>query len=156
MSDAEFPYAFTPESDIPRFLRVTAEGKSLGEAIWSGLAYLRKYRRAKWTAPVEEVQHFDAQRRFLRAMPAGTSTQCLAVVGDLMWLRDGWDTFVSPEVHAHLAGHEGVIGNLESPISPRSKVPSLLPDYLTYNSAPGLVTSSPRSNGPTGRASSPR
>jgi hypothetical protein len=48
---------------------------------------------------------------------------------------------VSSEVLAYLNGHEVVLGNLESPISGRSRVPSFLPDYFTYNSHPGLITS---------------
>ena len=69
------------------------------------------------------------------------------MVGDVMWLRDGWDTFLSPEVLTYLNGHDVVLGNLESPISPRFPVPSFLPDYFTYNSDPGLIASFRRPDG---------
>jgi poly-gamma-glutamate capsule biosynthesis protein CapA/YwtB (metallophosphatase superfamily) len=143
-----FPYVWTPERDLPSFLHVRAEGLPLREAIWSGLGYLRKYARGKWTAPPEEVRYFDEQRRLLRRLAAGPEEGVrLALVGDLMWLRDNWGTFLSPEVLAHLNAHDAVVGNLETPISARFRVPGLLPDYFTYNSDPRLVTSFRRPGG---------
>src|SRR5262245_44293373 len=160
-----FPYAWTEEADLPGFLRVRAEGLPLREAVWSGLGYLRKYRRGKWSAPPEEVRYFDHQRQLLRrlaaplpplsprgrgaggggvggqrshltpnpAPPRGEGDRTpepatgpvdedgvrLALVGDLMWLRDSWGSFLSPEVLAYLNGHDAVVGNLETPISTR-------------------------------------
>jgi hypothetical protein len=142
-----FPYAWSPEEHLPRYLRVRAEGLPLDKAIWSGVSYLRKYRWAKRSAPPEEVRYFDDQRRLLRWLtqnldgPPPEHAVRLGMVGDVMWLRDGWELFASPEVLTYLNGHEVVLGNLETPISPRFKVPSLLPDYFTYNSYPELVTS---------------
>jgi poly-gamma-glutamate synthesis protein (capsule biosynthesis protein) len=137
-----FPYAWTPEERLPRYLRVRAEGLPLGKAIWSGVSYLRKYRRPKRSAPAEEVRYFDDQRLLLRRLAQGPEDGLrLGMVGDLMWLRNGWELFLSPEVLAYLNGHEVVLGNLETPISGHFKVPSLLPDYFTYNSDPALVTS---------------
>jgi hypothetical protein len=143
-----FPYAWTEEADLPRYMRVRAEGVPLGQALLSGVGYLRKYRRGKRSAPPEEVAYFDEQRRLLRHMPAAPEAAArLALVGDLMWIRDGWADFLAPEVLAYLNGHEAVLGNLESPISPRSRVPRLLPDYFSYNSDPALVTSFHRPDG---------
>ena len=142
-----FPDACTPEP-LPGFLRVRAEGRPLSESIWQGWSYLRKYAQARYSAPAEEVAYFDRQRRLLRWLAARDAGGVgLAAVGDLMWLRDGWHDFVSPEVLAYLNGHEAVVGNLESPISRRAAVPSLLPDYFTYNSDPGLLTSFRRPDG---------
>lgn len=143
-----FPDAYTPETDTPAYLHVRAEGLPLREAAWSGVGYLRKYRHAKWTAPPEEVAYFDRQRqllRWLRGRPAAGAR--LAAVGDLMWLRNGWDDFLAPEVLAYLNGHDLVLGNLETPISPRYRVPRVLPDYFTYNSDPRLLTSFRRPDG---------
>jgi poly-gamma-glutamate synthesis protein (capsule biosynthesis protein) len=141
MAQAHFPYVYTPEVDLPRYARVRAEGLPLGKAIWSGVSYLRKYRRGKHSAPVEEIRYFDEQRRLLRWLGQGPEKGLrLAMVGDLMWLRDGWNHFLSPEVLAYLNGHDVVLGNLESPVSARFKVPSFWPDYFTYNSDPALVT----------------
>jgi poly-gamma-glutamate capsule biosynthesis protein CapA/YwtB (metallophosphatase superfamily) len=147
-----FPYVHTPEAGLPRYARVRAEGRSLRESLWSGFSYLRKYRRAKHSAPVEEIAYFDEQRRLLRWLalqdekaensePAPGGEVRLGLVGDVMWLRDGWDSFLSPEVLTYLNGHDVVLGNLETPISPRNRVPSFLPDYFTYNSDPRLITS---------------
>lgn len=142
-----FPYAWTEEAGLPGYLRVRAEGLPLRQAIWSGLGYLRKYRGARRSAPPEEVAYFDEQRRLLRALPPTPGHPRLALVGDLMWLRDGWGEFVSPEVLAYLNGHDAVVGNLESPVSSRHRVPRLLPDYFTYNSDPRLITSFRRPDG---------
>lgn len=143
-----FPYVCSEEPDVPRHLRVRAEGLPLREAIWNGVGYLRKYRRAKWTAPSEQVRYFDDQRRLLRRLAGGAAEGVrLAMVGDLMWLRDGWGTFLSPEVLAYLNGHEVVLGNLESPISTRLRVPRVWPDYFTYNADPRLITSFARPAG---------
>ncbi len=144
----EFPFTWTPERGVPAHLRVRAEGMPLRQAIWHGLGYLRKYRDAKWTAPPEEVRHFGGQRRLLRELgrePAEGAR--LALVGDLMWLSDGWGSFLSPGLLDHLNAHDAVLGNLETPISKRARVPRLLPDYFTYNSDPRLVTSFRRPGG---------
>jgi poly-gamma-glutamate synthesis protein (capsule biosynthesis protein) len=143
-----FPYVCSAEGNLPRYLRVRAEGQPLGKAIWSGVSYLRKYRRPKRSAPPEEVRYFDDQRYLLRWLGKGPDSGLrLGMVGDVMWLRDGWEQFLSPEVLSYLNGHEVVLGNLESPISSRFKVPSFLPDYFTYNSDPALVTSFQRPSG---------
>ncbi len=143
-----FPYQWTEETDLPPYLRVRAEGLPLKEAIWSGWGYLRKYRRGKWTAPVEEMAYFAEQARLMRAFsttpPDGAR---LALVGDLMWLRDSWGTFLTPEVRMYLNGYDAVVGNLETPISRRFPVPRLWPDYFSYNSDPQLVTSFRRDSG---------
>src|SRR5438874_7246448 len=98
-----FPYVCSPEEGLPRYLRVRAEGIPLSEAIWSGLSYLRKYRRAKWSAPPEEVAYFDRQRQLLRFLTDEPDEGLwLALLGDVMWLRDGWHSFLSPEVLSYL------------------------------------------------------
>jgi poly-gamma-glutamate synthesis protein (capsule biosynthesis protein) len=148
-----FPYAYSPEVDLPRYLRVRAEGIPLRQALWSGLSYLRKNLQPKRSAPPEEVSYFNDQRRLLRCLAHGPKEPLpgcqarLAMVGDLMWLRDGWHDFLSPEVLAYLNGHEVVLGNLETPITARFKVPWLLPDYFSYNSDPALITSFRRPSG---------
>src|SRR5262245_22727763 len=146
MSDAasHFPYAHSGEPGLPRHLRVRAEGLPLRQALWSAVPYVRKYLSAKFTAPVEEVSYFDGQRgllRLLAAEPPVEGAVRLGMVGDLMWLRNGWLSFLAPEVLGHLNGFDVVLGNLESPVARSFRVPSLLPDYFTYNSPPELVTS---------------
>jgi poly-gamma-glutamate synthesis protein (capsule biosynthesis protein) len=149
-SPAPFPYAHSGEPRLPAYLRTRAEGLPLRESLWSGLSYVRKWRDGKWTAPPEEVRYFDHQRQLLRRLAAEgpePGAARLVMVGDLMWVRSGWHSFVSPGVLDHLNAHDVVLGNLESVISARFKVPWLLPDYFSYNSDPGLVTSFRRPDG---------
>jgi hypothetical protein len=144
-----FPYTHSGEPTLPRYLQTRAEGVPFRQALWSGLSYLRKWRHAKTTAPPEEVRYFDDQRQLLGQLarePPGEGVR-LAMVGDLMWLRGNWQSFLDPEVLDYLNGHDVVLGNLESPISSRFRVPGVFPDYLTYNSDPGLVTSFRRPDG---------
>jgi hypothetical protein len=152
MSDVpqHFPYAHSGEPALQRYLLTRAEGVPLREAIWSGPSYVRKWLTGKWTAPPEEVRYFDHQRLLLRhlvAEPAPPPDARLAMIGDVMWMRRGWSTFLSPGLLDHLNAHDVVLGNLESVISTRYRVPWLLPDYLSYNSPPELVTSFRRPDG---------
>jgi poly-gamma-glutamate synthesis protein (capsule biosynthesis protein) len=143
-----FPFACTPEADLPGYLRHRTEGLPRRKAIWRGLSYLRKYRHPKYSAPPEEVAYFDRQRRLLRWLASGPDEGVrLALTGGLTWLRDGWQSFLSPEVLAYLNGHEVVLGSLESPISANFGVPSFWPDYFRYNSDPALVTAFRRPDG---------
>jgi hypothetical protein len=144
-----FPYTHSGEPGLPRYLLTRAEGLPFRQALWSAPSYLRKWRHAKKTAPPEEVRYFDDQRQLVGQLarePPGEGVR-LAMVGDLMWLRKNWHSFLDPEVLDYLNGQDVVLGNLESPISAHFAVPALLPDYLTYNSDPGLVTSFRRSDG---------
>jgi poly-gamma-glutamate synthesis protein (capsule biosynthesis protein) len=117
--------------------------------LWSAVSYLKKWRYPKITSPPEERRYFAEQRRLLGELDEAPASQVvnLALVGDLMWLRDNWDDFLAPEVLGYLNQHDIVLGNLESPISRRFRVPAQLPDYLTYNSDPRLVTSFRRPHG---------
>lgn len=143
-----FPYRFSHEHNLPAYLRVRAEGLPLRQAIWSGLAYLRKYRSAKWSTPPEALPYWADQTSLVRWLAQQSYPGLrLGLIGDIMWLRKGWQRFLSSEVLTYLNGHEVVLGNLETPISTRMPVPSLLPDYFTYNSDPHLITSFHRPDG---------
>src|SRR6516165_675786 len=97
-----FPDSFTPELNLPAFEAYRSEGLSLAPTIKTGIRYIEKWFRKKYSAPVEEKPYFDNQRLLMRAIAAepppqsGQSTR-LGLVGDLMWLRDGWDSFLSDE-----------------------------------------------------------
>lgn len=145
-----FPYAFTPLAGLPRHLRLRVEGRPPRDSVLHGLAYWRKYRDKLRAAPPEEVAYFARQRQLLDALareqpPA--SGVGLAMVGDLMWIRNGWATFLAPEVLDALNRHDVVLGNLETIISPRFRVPRLLPDCAWFNSDPALITSFRRPDG---------
>jgi poly-gamma-glutamate capsule biosynthesis protein CapA/YwtB (metallophosphatase superfamily) len=143
----DFPFTHTPEASLPAYARFRAEGMPFGEAFWHGFKYFAKYRNKKFSAPMEEVRYFDAQRKLLRFVaveplsPAHKLRAKLAMVGDLMWIRNDWETFVAKEILDALNRFDAVLGNLETVISPNFKVPSFLPDYMKFNSHPGLVQS---------------
>ena len=65
-----FPYVCAPEAGVPPYLRLRAETQPGRDRFWRGLAYLRKYRRSKRSAPAEEVRYFDGQRHLVRWLAA--------------------------------------------------------------------------------------
>lgn len=145
-----FPYAFTPLAGLPRHLRFRAEGRPPRDSVLYGLRYVRKYRSKLRAAPTEEVAYFGHQRQLLDTLAReepGADGASLAMVGDLMWIRNEWTAFLAPEVLDALNRHDVVLGNLETVISPRFRVPRLLPDCAWFNSDPALVTSFRRPDG---------
>jgi poly-gamma-glutamate capsule biosynthesis protein CapA/YwtB (metallophosphatase superfamily) len=145
-----FPYVFTPEIVRPRYWRNRAEGRTLLSNLSNFLSYLRKYYNPKTSAPVEEVRYFDHQRellRFLGAAPPPRADARVALVGDIMGLHRATSTFLDPSLLDHLNGFDAVLGNLETVVSGRFPIPSFLPDALTHNSNPALVTSFRRPDG---------
>lgn len=141
-----FPYVFTPEPELPTSQTVRAEGATSLDLFANAVPYYQKYFEKKYTAPVEEYAHFDAQRELYAALERdGASAPAngvrLAMVGDLMWIRDQWDTFARDDLKRELSSYGALVGNLESPIMRSHPVPSDASDFLKYNSAPGLVRS---------------
>ncbi|MBA4188905.1 MAG: hypothetical protein C0467_12985 [Planctomycetaceae bacterium] len=149
MSD-RFPHRYTPEKRIPAWQQLRVENLSFRDSALNVISYIRKSIYKKRSAPSEVVQHFAGQRqifRYLMNQPAEPGAVRLGIVGDIMWLRDGWDNFLDPGVLDYMNAHEAVLGNLESVISTRFKVPSVFPDYFTYNSHPNLVRTFRRPSG---------
>jgi len=145
-----FPHRYTPETALPRWQQFRAEGKSLRESVLNTFSYVRKAIYKKHSGPVESLQYFDGQRQLFRHLmnePTPANATRVALVGDIMWIRDGWDAFLDQGVLDYLNAHDVVLGNLESVISSRFKIPSLLPDYLTYNSHRNLVAAFRRPDG---------
>ncbi len=148
-----FPYVYTPEADLPAYARFRAEGMPINQAFWHGLKYLAKYRRKKFSAPVEEIRYFDFQRSLLGFLSNEQSIRVhgpsvnLAMVGDIMWIQNDWSTFVTKEVLDTLNKFDVVLGNLETVISSNFKVREFWPDYMRYNSHPSLVQSFKRYSG---------
>ncbi|MEW6283157.1 MAG: CapA family protein [Candidatus Eremiobacterota bacterium] len=147
-----FPYSYRPEK-TPAYTLFRAEGRSLSESLPHAVSYLRKYAFKKTTAPAESVEHFRRQHRlfsFLASPGAaldGAVKASVAMVGDLMWVRDSWKTFVQDDVRRHLDRHDVVLGNLETPISAAHRVPRFLPDVARFNAPPELLTSFRRADG---------
>jgi poly-gamma-glutamate synthesis protein (capsule biosynthesis protein) len=143
-----FPFVYTEEADLPSYMHVRAEGQPLREAIRTGRGYIRKYRKGRWSTCAEGLRYFDDQRRLLRRLSGRQASGVrLGAVGDIMWLRDSWDRFLSPEVLEYLNEHDLVFGNLETPVSDRRYVYRVVPDTVHYNSKPSLITTFVRPDG---------
>ncbi|HEY2986480.1 MAG TPA: CapA family protein [Candidatus Binatia bacterium] len=151
--ERHFPFVYTAEVDLPAYARFRAEGMPLSEAWWHGFKYFAKYKNKKFSAPEEEIRYFDSQRKLLRFLatepvsPAHTSRVNLAMVGDIMWIRNGWNDFVSKEILDSLNRFDVVLGNLETIVSPNFKVRDFWPDYMRFNSHPALLQSFKRYSG---------
>lgn len=128
-----------------------AEGLSLGEALPSSIKYLRKYFTLNWCAPDTLKEHFARQADLIMNHgidePYGEEVAKIAFAGDIMWIRNGWNTFADAGLTDRLASFDMVFGNLETPLDTLSGVPSFLPDYVMYNAHPGLIRSFRRSDG---------
>jgi len=64
-----------------------------------------------------------------------------------MWIRNGWSAFLDPDLLAAMNDGTVWIGNLETPISESFEVPSSLPSYLEFNSAPELIRAFRKADG---------
>lgn len=147
-----FPYQFTPEVGIPWYMSARSEGYDVSKKIWSPsfiIGHLKKYKRKKFSAPIEQVAYFVRQKEILRTLqrqqpfirsPASNKVT-IAMGGDIMWLRTNWDNFLDEKLRKHLASYDVVLANLETPISKSHKVPSFMPATSVFNSDPGLITS---------------
>jgi poly-gamma-glutamate capsule biosynthesis protein CapA/YwtB (metallophosphatase superfamily) len=130
------------EDPSPAYAKARAEGLSLSQARWWD--YLRKYKSKKVSAPRAVVSYFEAQRRIQFPMtqePVLDSDIHLGFVGDVMWIRTGWNDFLDPRLKNHLAQYDLLVGNLETPIARTHRVPRILPDVRSFNSPPELLTS---------------
>lgn len=146
----QFPYAFTPPAPTPWCYRFRAEGLRPMACAWNALRYLRKYRRKLYLAPREEIACFRAQHRLLTALgqaPAADGDVRVAMVGDIMWIADGWRTFLHPAVLESLNAHPVVLGNLETAVSGNFRVSRPFPEFAWFNADPALVTSFSRPDG---------
>lgn len=145
-----FPYRYTQETGGPRYWKNRAEGRSVWNNLSTFISYLRKYHNPKTIAPPEEIRYLDEQRRLLRYLasrPPPASAVRLAMVGDIMGLRLAGPSFLDRSVLEHLNGFDAVVGNLETMISQRFRIPFLLPDSITHNAKESLLTSFRRPDG---------
>lgn len=145
-----FPYRCGPAPNAPWLTRYRAERRSPVVCALNVFRYLLKYRQKLRVTSAEEARYFQDQRQlveFLGRESGEAAGASLAMVGDLMWLRTGWDDFLAPEVLDYLNRHTVVLGSLETTIARSMAVPRLLPDYLCYNSPPALLASFRRPDG---------
>lgn len=63
----------------------------------------------------------------------------LCAAGDLMWIRSGWASALSPLVRALFGAADLVLANLETPIVPELPVKRLTYETLRYNAPPAYL-----------------
>ncbi|MBF0547636.1 MAG: CapA family protein [Candidatus Riflebacteria bacterium] len=152
-ADKEFPYTWTPETNVPDWAFFRAEGRTLVESLPHAMAYCTKAARMKKTAPIEEIQYFRAAEETIKSLgqkrsPAQETVLAkFGMVGDIMWIRQGWTDFLDQRLSNYMQGWDFWLGNLETPIATSVRVPHLLPDTRWFNSAPELLTSFSRKDG---------
>ncbi len=138
-----------PKSE-KRYLAFRAEGYPLSKNVLSGIKYFRKYLNKRIAAPDSITDYFRNQALLDEVLIKNNDEQgilSLAFVGDIMWIKDNWEDFLSKEVKSYLETKDMVFGNLETPVVKHMPVPSFWPDYVSYNSSPGLITSFNRADG---------
>lgn len=86
---------------------------------------------------VADAAHFAAVHRYLGEsdLTRGAADTTITAVGDLMWIRSGFNNCLSSGVRAALAG-EALFANLETPVDPLRAVPRLTYETLHYNAPP--------------------
>jgi len=150
---AAWPYVFEDDEVREEFAWFRAEGLSFEELAPHVLDYARKASVKVFGAPSAALAHFEDQRALAAALAgrdeaAGAASRAtIGLVGDLMWIRSGWDRFADPALLASMAAADAWVGNLESPIDRSQSVPTLVPEYRDFNAAPGLVRSFVRPDG---------
>lgn len=148
-----FPYRFNDDDPAEGHLLYRAEGNTFEDNAAHIFEYAKKSAQKRKETSTPEAQYFGRQRELVAHMmayddpPDAGATARIGFVGDIMWIRDGWDTFLDSEVLARMQGADAWIGNLESPIAASFEVPFEAADYPDYNSAPGLVRSFVREGG---------
>ncbi|PKO98079.1 MAG: hypothetical protein CVU13_11650 [Bacteroidetes bacterium HGW-Bacteroidetes-8] len=139
------------DADEIDFRNFRAEGLSFYEAAPSGIKYFKKYYFKSWNASDSTKLFFAKQSQLNRSLKSSALNEkeslSISFVGDIMWIRNGWSSFVDDSVRRYLSKSDMVFGNLETPIDTLSDVPALLPDYTNYNSKPDLIRSFRREQG---------
>lgn len=116
--------------------------------VFSAIQYLRKYRSKKYSANPAIIGYFTRQQsapvsRFVPHIPTEQAPSVpalrISMAGDIMWMRKGWDGFLSEEVLSFLSQRDIVLGNLETPVSSDHKVIECLPDLLSFNSPTSML-----------------
>lgn len=126
--------------------RVKPEGRVHEMGLLEKLRYLQKYFFQPNPNTTSELYALfrrqaslrNALREEKKEAPPGAR---LGFFGDLMWIRNGWGEFLAGDTTRILRELDGLVGNLETAISPAFPVKEFWPDLLRYNSDPRLVQS---------------
>jgi hypothetical protein len=121
-----------------------AEGRVEEMSVMDKLLYLRKYLWNHKKRGSQECEKFYEEQRMEWKNWVESAPQPdirLGLVGDLMWIRRNWNTFLTPNTLNRLRTYDALLGNLETVISSNFPVNEWLPDLFRFNSNPGLLDS---------------
>jgi len=96
------------------------------------IGYLVKYWRKRPGAPAAVVDRFNRLRDASRAATVPPADFTIAAVGDILWVRRGYERLIheslAPALKADLT-----VGNLETPVCPSRPVPGVRPEVIREN-----------------------
>jgi len=134
---------FYEKQKLKRHQKLAVEGHSFLYGLLRSGSYIKKYNNPVLEAPAVLKDYFYKQKEQIKQLPkpnySDSSEIKLAIVGDIMWLRNNWGNFMDSAVYVKLNESDLIIGNLETIIDTTKKVKSFLPDYRTYNSNKQLL-----------------
>ena len=95
-------------------------------------------------ATPEDAAYWAAQRawqarRMVKTTTATRDAWHLSAAGDLMWLRDGYESFLSPELARRMGRADLLVANLETPVDPQRPVKRWVYETLHYNAPPAYL-----------------
>lgn len=134
---AQYPYN---PWHLKNYQATRPEGYNLKQALQYGLPYLKKY----WNKSDARLgfQKSNHTPNFAVNHPENcldSSCLHLAFLGDIMWMRGFTQKLQSKTIANFLAQQDLVLGNLETPLSPKHEIKYLFPDYATYNDDTSLL-----------------
>jgi len=142
-----FPYSFVNDDKSPRYTFYRAEGSNAAQIILHSIKYLRKYKNKKDATNSSEEKYFENQSLIFdwvlkhKVLKTTDVSVKIGLVGDLMWIRNNWNSFIDTKVLEEMRKADFWFGNLETPIDKNKKVKSFFFDYLKYNSDTALINS---------------
>jgi len=142
-----FPYSYVNDDKSPRYTFYRAEGSNATQIILHSIKYLRKYKNKKDFTNSAEMKYFENQSLIFdwvikhKVSKTTDISVKIGLVGDLMWIRNNWSSFLDTKVPEQMRKADFWFGNLETPIDKNKKVKSFFPDYFNYNSDTALLSS---------------
>lgn len=125
-----------------------AEGRVHEMSIVDMLGYAWKNLAAPERDAAPAIKDYFEAQHALSSMPRTENAEVkISFLGDIMWIRNGWEHFLSPEVRALLESSDGLIGNLETVISSIHPVSGFWPDRMRYNAPLSYLQNFESNNG---------
>ncbi len=126
------------------YMKTRIEGESYFVSFLKTVPYIRKYIHKRPGTSQEIAEFFKQQSAICEELrkddPVKTNLS-LAFLGDMMWIKKGWDKYLDPEVLQLCENQDLLFGNLETPVDPTRRVSFPIPDYPSFNSPVEFLTS---------------